>query len=78
MSPLDSLCGPSERTHRHLDDGERLCRSPLVKVPVPSDEFVVGKKWKPREGAGQLGFSKKPGTSRLGKAGSGFSGVPRC
>jgi hypothetical protein len=56
-STLDSLCGASERTHRHLDDGERLCRSLLVKVPVPSDEFIVGKKWKPPEGhvnSGQL------------------------
>lgn len=52
-STLDSLCGASERTHRHLDDGERLCRDLLVKVPVASDEFIVGKKWKPREGAGQ-------------------------
>lgn len=32
-STLDSLCGASERTHRHLDDGERLCRDLLVKVP---------------------------------------------
>jgi hypothetical protein len=52
-STLDSLCGASERTHQHLDDGERLFRDLLVKVPVPSDEFIVGKKWKPREGAGQ-------------------------
>ena len=50
---LDSLCGTSERTHRHLDDGERLCRGLLAKVPVPSDEFIVGKKWKIREDAVQ-------------------------
>jgi len=46
-STLDSLCGATQRTHRHLDDGERMCRALLVKVPVPSDKFIVS------EGAGQ-------------------------
>ena len=34
---LDSLRGSSERTHRHSNDGERLCRGLLVKVPVPAN-----------------------------------------
>lgn len=51
MSPLVSTPGHAMRslecTHRYLDDRERLCRGLLVKVPVPSDEFIVGKKGKP-------------------------------
>jgi hypothetical protein len=34
-----------------LDDGERLSRELLVKVPVPFNEFTVDKKWKSREAA---------------------------